>query len=177
MTTLGSQACYPSPFWRFLAEKGPKNPKRTGMTTLGSPDLSSQSVSVFSGRKGPKNLGTDLDDNPGKPRLVIPVCFGVFWPQMDWGDNPGLPKLVIPIRFRCFLAFFGQKLRSKIAQSGPTGIATVTATLAPLPLLPLLLWLALVLPLLLLLLFSPCSTDYHICTHECCCYYKQSTAP
>ena len=48
---------------------------------------------------------------------------------MDWDDKPGLPKLVIPIRFRCLLALFGQKLRSKIAQSGPTGIATVTATL------------------------------------------------
>ena len=34
------------------------------MTTLGSPSLSSQSVSGFSGRKGPKNLETNWDDNP-----------------------------------------------------------------------------------------------------------------
>ena len=47
------------------------------MTTLGSPGLSSHSVSGFSGRKGPKNLETDWDDNPGKPKLVIPIRFGL----------------------------------------------------------------------------------------------------
>ena len=24
---------------------------------------------------------TEWDDNPGKPKLVIPVRFGVFWPK------------------------------------------------------------------------------------------------
>ena len=108
------------------------------MTTLGSPGLSSQSVSGFSDRKGPKNLETDLDDNPGKPKLVIPVRFGVFWPKKaknpkgsgmttlgspglstesvlrfsgqkrpnnpntDWDDNPGKPRLVILICFEVF---------------------------------------------------------------------------
>ena len=84
-------------------------PKQTGMTTLGSPGLSSQSVLGFSGRKGPKNPETDWDDKPGKPRLVIPVRFGVFWPKNakntetdDWDDNPGKPRLVIPVRFGLF---------------------------------------------------------------------------
>ena len=78
------------------------------MATLGSPSLSSQSISGFSGRKGPKIPETDWDDNPGKPRLVIPVHFGVFWPkkakntETDWDDNPGKPRLVIPIRFGVF---------------------------------------------------------------------------
>ena len=39
--------------------------KRTGMTNL--PGLSSQSVSRFSGRKGPTKPETDWDDKPGKP--------------------------------------------------------------------------------------------------------------
>ena len=39
------------PFQGFLAEKGQKTPKRTVITSLGSPGLSSQSVSGLSGRK------------------------------------------------------------------------------------------------------------------------------
>ena len=41
----------------------------------------------------------------GKPRFVIPVRFGVFWPERakkpetDWDDKPGKPRLVIPVRF------------------------------------------------------------------------------
>ena len=75
-----TQACYPSPFWAFLAEKGTQKPKWIGMTTLESPGLSSQSVLGFSGRKGPRKPETDWDDNSRKPRLVIPVRFRVFWP-------------------------------------------------------------------------------------------------
>ena len=37
------------------------------MTRLGSPGVSSQSVSGFSGRKGPKKHETDWDDTPGLP--------------------------------------------------------------------------------------------------------------
>ena len=50
----------------------------------------------------------DWDDNPGKPRLVIPIRFRVFWPkrakkpEMDWDDNPRKPRLVIPVRFGVF---------------------------------------------------------------------------
>ena len=75
------------------------------MTTLGNPGLSSQSVLVFSGRKGANKPETDWDDNPGKPRLFIPVRFRVFWPnrpETDWDDNPGKPRLAIPIRFGVF---------------------------------------------------------------------------
>ena len=62
--------------WGFLAEKRQTIPKRNAMTTLGSrPGLWSQSVSGFSGRTGPKKPETDWDDNPGKPRLVIPIRF------------------------------------------------------------------------------------------------------
>ena len=75
------------------------------MTTLGSPGLSSQSVLGFSGRKGPKNLRTDWDNKPGKPRFVIPVRFEFFWPKggknpkTDWDDNTGKP---IPVRIGVF---------------------------------------------------------------------------
>ena len=91
---------------------GPKNSKnsRTGMTTLGTPRLSSQSVSGFSGRKGQKKPEMDWDDNPGKPRLVIPKRFGVFWPKRG-NKNPkrtgmttlGSPGLSLS-PFRVFLA-------------------------------------------------------------------------
>ena len=77
-------------FRALLAENGDKNAKWIGMTNLGNPGLSSQSVSGFSGRKGPTNLETDCDDNPGKPRLVIPVHFGVFWPKRAKKTQNGL---------------------------------------------------------------------------------------
>ena len=64
MTTLGSPGLS---FWGFLAEKGQIIPKQTGMTNLGSPGLSSQSVSGLYGRTGPKNPEMDWDDNHGKP--------------------------------------------------------------------------------------------------------------
>ena len=35
-------------------------------------------VAVVKGRENPE---TDWDDKPGKPRRVIPVRFGVFWPE------------------------------------------------------------------------------------------------
>ena len=104
MTGLSSQVG----FGVFWPKRAIKSPKRTGMTTLGSPSLSSQSVSGFSGRKGPKKPEMDWDDNPGKPSLVIPIRFVVFWPkrlqkpEMDWDDYPRKPRLVIPIRFGVF---------------------------------------------------------------------------
>ena len=71
------------------SKRARKHPKRNGMTRLGSQGLSSQSVSGPFGRKGPQENKTDWDDNPGKPRLVIPgnprfvipACFRVFWPK------------------------------------------------------------------------------------------------
>ena len=44
------------------------------------------------------------DDKPGKPRRVIPVRFGVFWPKPrnGWDDTPGAPRRVIPDRFGVF---------------------------------------------------------------------------
>ena len=66
-------------FGVFLAKKNQKTPKQTGMASLGSPGFSSQSVWGFSGRKGPKKPETDLGDKPGKPMLVTPVRFRVFW--------------------------------------------------------------------------------------------------
>ena len=51
----------------------------------------------------------DWEDNPGKPRLVIPIRFGVFSgrkgakkPETDWDDNPRKPRLVISVRFGVF---------------------------------------------------------------------------
>ncbi len=60
MTTLGSPGFSSQCVFGFLAEKEQITPKQTGMTTMGSPGLSSQSVSGFSGRTGPKNFETDL---------------------------------------------------------------------------------------------------------------------
>ena len=76
----GSVFSRPSPFQGFLALFGQKSPKRTGMTSLGFPGLSSQSVSGFFGPFRPENSETDWDDKPGLPRVVIPVRFKVFWP-------------------------------------------------------------------------------------------------
>ena len=58
MTSLGSPGV--SSQQGFLTEKGRENPKRTGMTGLGSPDVSSQSVSGFSSRKGGGKPGSGL---------------------------------------------------------------------------------------------------------------------
>ena len=54
-------------------ERGP-----LGITSLGFPGLSSQSISKFFG------------------------FFRLENPQIDWDDEPGLPRLVIPVRFRLF---------------------------------------------------------------------------
>ena len=48
------------------------------MTRLGSPGVSSQSVSRFSRPFSAKKPETDWDDTFGLPRLVIPVRFWVF---------------------------------------------------------------------------------------------------
>ena len=99
----------------FLTFFGQKTPKRTGMTSLGFPGLSSQSVSGFVGPVRPENPETDWDDKTGLPRVVIPVCFGFFgpsWPEnpeTDWTDKPGFPRVVIPVCFGFFWALFGQK--------------------------------------------------------------------
>ena len=79
ITSLGSPGFHPTPFRGFLAEKGQKTRKWPWTTSLGSPGLSSQSVSGFSGQKAPRNPDADWDDKPGKPRLVIPIHFEVFW--------------------------------------------------------------------------------------------------
>ena len=77
----------------------------------------------FSGRKRPRNPETDWDDKPGKPRLVIPVRFGVFCPkraqnpETDWDDKPGKPGLVIPVRFGVF-----QPKRTKQTRTGMTSL-------------------------------------------------------
>ena len=84
-----SQACHPSPFQGFLALFGRKTPKWTGMmTSLGFPGLSSQSVSWFFG------------------------CFQLENLEASWDDQPGFPRLVIPVRFGFCLARFGQKARN-----------------------------------------------------------------
>ena len=68
----------PIHFGFLLALFGPKSPKRTGMSSLGFPELSSQSISGFFGPFRPEKPETDWDDKPGRPRVVIPVRFGVF---------------------------------------------------------------------------------------------------
>ena len=80
----------PVRFGFLLALFGQKTPKRTGMTNLGFPGLSSQSVSGFFGPFRPENLETDWDDKPGLPRLVIQVRFRVFWPFSTRKPRNGL---------------------------------------------------------------------------------------
>ena len=68
------------PFRFVVAPFGPKTPKWTGATTsLGFLGLSYQSISGFFGRLRPENPKTNWEDEPGLPRLVMPVCFGVFY--------------------------------------------------------------------------------------------------
>ena len=92
--------------------------KQTGMTSLGFPVLSSQSVSGFFGPVRPKNTETDWDNKPGLPRVVIPVRFGFCWPfsarkpKTDWNYKPGLPRVVIPIHFWLFMPFSARTTRN-----------------------------------------------------------------
>ena len=95
MTILGFPGLSSQSVSGFSVLFGQKTSKWSGMTRLGFPSLSSQSVSRFSGRKGLKNPETDWDDNPGKPMLVIPVHFGVFWPKRRLGF-PGLSSAACP---------------------------------------------------------------------------------
>ena len=80
MTSLGFPGLSSQSVLRFLTPFGQKTPKLTGKTNLGFPSLSSQSVSGFCGPFRPENPKTDWDDKPGLPRVVIPVRFGVIWP-------------------------------------------------------------------------------------------------
>ena len=83
MTSLVSPGLsFQTVLW-FSGRKCKKTTKWSGMTSLGSPGLSSQHVSGFSGRKGRKIPETDRHDKPGKPRLVIPIRFGIFWPERE----------------------------------------------------------------------------------------------
>ena len=65
-------------FGCFLALFGQKSPKWIGMTSLDFPGLSSQSISGYFCSFRPEKPETDWDDKPGLPKVVIPVCFGVF---------------------------------------------------------------------------------------------------
>ena len=87
-----AQVC---PFRGFLAKKGQKNPKQTGMTSLGSPGLSSQSVSGFSGQKGHNKTRNGLGSSQS-----VSAKKGQKTPETDWDDDkPGLPRLVVRLRF------------------------------------------------------------------------------
>ena len=97
------------------------------MTTLGSPGLSSQSVSRFSGRKEPKKPETDGDD---KPRKSVSGFSGRKEPKQaetDWDDDkPRKPRLVIPVRFQGFLAEKDPQKPKQIGMTSPKspGLAT-----------------------------------------------------
>ena len=80
-------------------------PKRTVVTSLGFPGLSSsQSVSGFFGPFQQENLEMDWDASLSFPGLSSQSVLGLFGPfppenpEMDWDDKPGLPGLVIPVR-------------------------------------------------------------------------------
>ena len=101
----------PVRFGFLLALFGLKNPKRIGMTSLGFPGLSSQSVSgLFGsfGQKTPKRTGMTSLGFPGLSSQSISGFCGYFWPEKpetDWDEKPGLPRVVIPVRaFFVFLS-------------------------------------------------------------------------
>ena len=83
----GADVCVKAPplgFGVFWLKRAGKTRKQTGMTSLGSPGVSSQSVSGLQGRANPE---TDWNDAPGEPRRVIPVRFGFF----SGRKGPGKP--------------------------------------------------------------------------------------
>ncbi len=102
---------------------GQKTPKRTGMTNLGFPGLSSQSISGFLGPFRPENPKTDWDDKPGLPRVVIPVRFGFFWPrsarkpQNELGGQAWASQGCHPSLFWDYVAPFGQKTPKRIGMT------------------------------------------------------------
>ena len=98
------------------------------MTSLGSPGLSSQSVSGFSGQKGPKIPETDWDDKPRKPRLVIPVRFGLFWPTRVKKPQAWEAQACHPSPFRGFLAKKGNK---KPKRTGMTSLGSPDLSSSP----------------------------------------------
>ena len=109
MTRLGSPVLSSQSFWGFPGPFRSKNP--AGMTRLGFPGLSSRSVSGFSRPFSAKKTR----NGPGKPRLVMPVRFGAFWPkrakkpETDWEDKPGKPRFVIPV---CFGVFWPKRAKN-----------------------------------------------------------------
>ena len=79
----------PVRFGCFLALFGQKTPKQTGMTSLGFPGLSSQSVLVFwvfFGQKTPKRTGMTSLGFPG----CHPSPFMGFWPLSARKQRNGL---------------------------------------------------------------------------------------
>ena len=88
----------PFRFRFLLALFGQKTPKRIGMTSLGFPGLSSQSISGFFGPFRPEKPETD----PFRPEN----------PETDWDDKPGLPRVVILVGFRIFWPFSARKPRN-----------------------------------------------------------------
>ena len=65
MTSLGFPGLSSQSVWVCVALCGQKTAKRTGMTTLGLPGLSSQCVSRYFGHFRPENPQTDWDGFPG----------------------------------------------------------------------------------------------------------------
>ena len=103
----------PVRFGFLLPLFGQKTPKRFGMTSLGFPGLSSQSILGFFCPFRPEKPETDWDDKRGVPRVVIPVrefleFFGPKTPKPTGMTSLGFPGLSSQSIFG-FLAPFGQK--------------------------------------------------------------------
>ena len=118
MTTLGSPGLSSQSVLGFSGRKEPQK-TRNGLGLQAWEAKVCHHPSPFRGllaEKGNKNTKTDWDDNPGKPRLVIPVRFGVFWPKKakntETDCNPGKPRLVIPVRFGVFWPKRAKKTRN-----------------------------------------------------------------
>ena len=93
----------------FWPKRAQENLKRTGMTSLGSPGLSSESVSRFSGRKGPTKTRNRLGRQAWEAQSCHPTPFRGFLAEKaqqkletDWDDKLGKPRLVILVRFVVF---------------------------------------------------------------------------
>ena len=114
-----SHGCHPSPFRGFWALFGQKAPKRTGMTSLGFPGLSSQSVSGLFGPFRPENPKTTSLGFPGLSSQSVSGFLGPFRPENPKTDSDPSP-------IRRFVALFGQKTPKR---SGMTSLSFMSQCL------------------------------------------------
>ena len=74
-----AQAFIPPLFGAFWPKRAKKPENGLGRQAWEAQACHRNPFRDFSGQKAPRNPDADWDDKPGKPRLVIPIHFEVFW--------------------------------------------------------------------------------------------------